>query len=121
MHLKAGAGHITDMVKAQKANEKMKSSEKTTYTKSNHFQLPRATGGPFFLPRTPRTFGGGPWSLALLVAGAGFVASALSVVVASLGAASSMAAEESTAPEKAVAPPLASPPAAGIAAEVMEL
>jgi hypothetical protein len=33
--------------------KKMKSSKKTTYTKSNHFQLPRVTGGTFFPAEDP--------------------------------------------------------------------
>jgi hypothetical protein len=99
----------------------MKSSEKTTYTKSYHSQLTWAIGEPLFLPRTPRTFGGGPRPLALLAAGAGFVALALSVVVASLGVASSVASVESAAPENAATPPPVSPPAVGVAAEVVEV
>jgi hypothetical protein len=122
MRPKKGACHITDMVRAQKLNGIMKNSKRSTYTKSYHSQLPRAVGGlPLFLPRTPRTFGCGPQPLVLLAAGAGFVPSALLVVVVSLGAATSVAAKESAIPEKAVAPHPVSSLAAGAAVEVVQL
>jgi hypothetical protein len=109
------------MVRTQRLDGIKKSSKKTTYAKSYHSHQPRAVGGPFFLPRTPQISGGGPRLLALLVAGAGSVVSAPSVVVTPLGAVLSVAAEESAASGKAAALPPASSPAAGTAAEVVEL
>jgi hypothetical protein len=86
--------------------------------------LPTAPGDwrdLFFPPRTPRTFGGGPRPLALLAAGAGFVASAPAEVVVSPGASTLVAVEESAALEKVAALPPVSTLAAGAAAEVVEL